>query len=101
MSQVYQYMVNFVLLEDPPEEFFDLVPYQEVVVEQYLTTGKLVNYAQSMEFGQCWAVFKANSEMEVLEMLIDFPLTEFMEVEINLLAAYQTLEHPVPDFSLN
>ena len=54
-----------------------------------------------MENGQCWAVFKANSELEVLAMLIDFPLTEFMEVEISLLAAYQTLEQPLPDFSLN
>lgn len=101
MSQVYQYMVNLVLPEEPPQAFFDMVPYQEVVVERYLTEGKLVNYAQSMENGQCWAVFKANSELEVLEMLIDFPLTEFMEVEISLLAAYQTLEQPLPDFSLN
>ena len=94
-------MVNLILVDNPPEEFFEMMPFQEAVAQQYLTEGKLINYALSMEQGKLWAVFKANSELEVLEMLIDFPLTEFMEIEITLLSNYLTPGNPIPEFSLN
>ena len=94
-------MVNFVIPAELPEDFFELMPYQEMVVDRYLEEGKLINYALSLDRGQLWAIFNANSELEVLEMIIDFPLTEFMEVEISLLSQYQTNEYPSPAFSMN
>jgi len=101
MNHLYQYMVNFSMPEELPEAFFELMPYQETIVDRYLSEGKLINYALSLEQGQLWAIFNANSEMEVLEMIIDFPLTEFMRVEVSLLNSYRALEHPAPEFSLN
>lgn len=94
-------MVNGTVAGSLLEELHKLLPFQEAVVEQYLTEGKLINYALSVEEGKSWAIFNANSEMEVMEMLIDFPLTEFMQVEISLLTVYQALQQPAPNFSLN
>ncbi|WP_282779905.1 muconolactone Delta-isomerase family protein [Phaeodactylibacter xiamenensis] len=95
-----QFMVDFTLPEELSTEFTDLIPYQRAVVDRYLSEGSLVNYALALESAKLWAIFNANSEMEVLEMLSDFPLTPFMQVEINQLTSFNTAE-ATPAFSLN
>lgn len=94
------FMVDLSLPEEICNEFLDLVPYQQAVVSQYLTQGKLLNYALSLEKAKVWAIFSAESEVEVMEMLIDFPLTRFMQVEISLLHQYD-YNSSSPSFSLN
>ncbi len=93
-------MVDAALPDQPGQEFMDLLPYQQAVVDRYLSDGNLVNYAVSMENARLWAIFNANSEMEVLEMLADFPLTRFLDLEVNLLTSFNTTEAE-PSFSLN
>lgn len=94
-------MADFTLPEEPTDEFFELLPYQETVVNKYLAQGKLINYALSLDNAKLWAVFSANSELEVLEMLSEFPLFRFMKVEVSLLTSYSTLSVTAPNFSLN
>jgi len=101
MSAPQQFMVDFTLPIELSEEFFDLVPYQRVVVNRYFGEGKLLNYALSIESAKLWAIFSARSEMEVMEMIIDFPLTKFMEVEISMLALCELPQDVIPEFSLN
>ncbi len=95
------FMVDFTLPEDLTDEFFDLLPYQDSVVNKYLSNGKLVNYALSLENGKLWAIFSANSELEIREMLLDFPLTRFLQMEINLLTSYNAVHAGAAQFSLN
>lgn len=95
-----QFMVDFTLPRELSREFMDLIPFQRAVVDRYLSDGSLVNYALALEQAKLWAIFNANSEMEVLEMLADFPLTPFMQIEINELTSFSTAE-ATPAFSLN
>lgn len=101
MSTEYQFMVDFTLPSELSEEFIDLIPYQRNVVNRYLSEGKLINYALSLENAKLWAVFNAESEMEVMEMIIDFPLTKFMQVEICMLSTYNAPTPTTMNFSLN
>jgi len=96
----YQFMVNGTLPEELNAEFIDLIPYQRAVIDRYMEDGKLLNYASSLEDAKVWAIFNASSEMEVLELLADFPLTPFMGIEIYMLTSFSTSEL-VPQFSLN
>ncbi len=95
-----QFMVDFTLPEELSNEFMDLIPYQRAVANRYFAEGKLVNYALSLEAARIWAVFNASTEMDVMDMLLDFPLTRFMEVEICPLASFNSSEFPA-SFSLN
>lgn len=95
-----QFMVGFTFPGELSEEFMDMIPYQRAVANRYFSEGKLVNYALSVEAARIWAVFNARTEMEVMDMLLDFPLTRFMEVEICLLASFNSGEFP-NSFSLN
>lgn len=94
------FMVDLSLPEEISEDFLDLVPYQQAVVSQYMTQGRLLNYALSLEKAKIWAIFSAESEVEVMEMLVDFPLTKFMQIEISLLHQYD-FNPSSPSFSLN
>ena len=101
MTNEYQYMVDFTLPEVLTEEFMSLIPYQRARVNQLFTEGKLVNYALSLESSRLWAVFTANSEMDVMEIIAEMPLTKFMKVRINMLTFYNTAQENVPAFSMN
>lgn len=101
MNAEYQFMVEFTLPEVLSDEFLELIPYQRASVNKLFVEGKLVNYALSLETSKLWAVFNAKSEMDVLHMIADLPLTEFMSVNISILTFYNTLEPHVFNFSSN
>lgn len=97
----YQYMVDFTLPEVLSEEFIGLIPQQRAVVNRLFMEGKLLNYALSLETSKLWAVFSAVSEMEVMDIIADMPLTSFMQVEISILTFYNTFSPKDPVFSMN
>lgn len=97
----YQFMVDFTLPEVLTEEFMSLIPHQRASVNQFFTDGKLVNYALSLEESKLWAVFNANSELEVMELIVEMPLAKFMEIRISMLTFYNTSKEQMPAFSMN
>ena len=96
----YQYMVAFTLHNRIEEELKKLLPYQSTAVRRYFSQGKLLNYAFSLEKSKAWAIFSASSVKEVLQMVMDFPMTKFTNYEISELSQYDfdSVKH---DFSLN
>ena len=101
MNTVYQFMVDFTLPKKLTVEFREMMPYQKMVVQRFFDEGKLSTYAQSFEKSKFWAIFNANSEVEVMNMLADLPLTSFLKVNINMLSDFSTAENYLPQFSLN
>lgn len=97
----YQFMVDFTLPDLLSEEFMSLVPYQRAQVNRLFDEGKLMSYSLSMEQSKLWAIFTANSEMEVRDMLADLPLTPYMTANIHMLTFYNTQHADMPQFSLN
>jgi hypothetical protein len=98
----FQYMVDFKLPDILTEEFIALIPRQRNVVNRYFQYGKMVNYALSLEHSKLWAIFRANTEYEVLQMIADLPLTPLMDdVQVSSLTFYNSPVQSVPDFSFN
>jgi len=101
MDKKYQFMVDFTLPNTLTPSFMDLVPSQRAVVNRFLQEGKLASYSLSLDNLKLWAVFNANSEVEVMDMIADFPLSGFMDVEISLLTFNHTSKSEVLVFSMN
>ena len=97
----YQFMVNFKLPNTLTQDFMDLVPFQRMAINKLFEEGNLVNYALSLENSKLWAVFSAKSELEVMDMIADLPLTPYMKVEINMLTFYNDAKTQIPKFSMN
>ena len=100
MNTVYQFMAEFTMPDILSEEFMELLPYQRAVVHKLFSEGQLANYALSYDNAKIWAIFNANSEMEVMEMIADFPIAPFLQVDISLLDIYN-FNTASPVFSLN
>ncbi|MCP3929514.1 MAG: hypothetical protein GY705_10475 [Bacteroidetes bacterium] len=101
MGTEYQFMVDFSLPDVLSVEFMDLISEQRAQVNRYFSEGKLVSYALSFENSKLWAIFNASSELEVLELITDLPLTRFMQVEVSVLTFYNTFSQEIPNFSMN
>ena len=87
--------------ENLTDEFMGLIPFQRAKINRLFREGKILNYALSLENAKLWAIFTANSEMEVMEMIAELPLTKFMQVEISMLTFYNSIAEEMPAFSMN
>lgn len=94
-------MVDFRLPTSLSEDFLKLIPYQRNKINKLFREGKLINYALSLDHSKMWAVLAASSESEVKDLLLELPLTQFMEFDINMLTLYNSVNNESPAFSLN
>ena len=95
-----QFMVEFELPEVFDEKIIALVPKQRHVVNQMLAKGKIKSYSLAMDRSMLWAIFVAESEFDVLELIAEFPMAEYMTPYITELMFTNT-ENQVLQFSLN
>ena len=100
-NEILQYMVDFTLPAILTERFTSRIPEQRALVNQYFTEGKLVSYGVSLESGKVWAVFNADSEIEVLKLIRSLPITQFCQFNIHAMTFYNVLTAKVPKFSVN
>jgi len=100
MHNTNQFMVDFTLPNALTPEFMSLMPKQKERVDLLFTEGVLDNYMLSMEDHKLWAVFNANSEYDVMQLVAALPLTQFMETKISMLTMSSTPKG-MPGFCLN
>lgn len=101
MQADYQFMVDFTLPNKLTEDFMEKIPFQRAKVNRLFREGKIVNYALSLDTSKMWAVFNANTQNEVEEIIATLPLTEFMACNISMLTFYNSNTKEAPAFSLN
>jgi muconolactone delta-isomerase len=100
-NSIMQYMVDFTLPTDLPEEFVNNIPRQRAAVNRLLAEGKILNYALSLENSKLWVVFSASSEADLMEMVQRLPLTRYMKVRISELTFYNASNPLSSAFSVN
>lgn len=96
-----QYMVDFTLPSDLSEEFVQKIPAQRNMVNRLISEGKILNYALSLQHSKLWAVFAAESETDLMELVHRLPLTRYMQVNISELTFYNASNPVTPAFSAN
>lgn len=101
MQADYQFMVDFTLPDKLTEDFMEKIPFQRAKVNRLFREGTIVNYALSLDTARMWAVFNANTEKEVKEIIATLPLTEYMACRISMLTFFNSQTEEMPAFSLN
>ena len=96
-----QYMVDFTMPQNIPDEFSGLIPQQRATVNQLFNDGKLLNYTLSLEAGKLWAVFSVNDERELYQLVHRLPLTRYMKMQVCELTFYHTSLPVSTSFSMN
>ena len=96
-----QFMVYVTLPDNPGEEFFSLVPKQRAKINSLMRKGIIISYSLSLDRSQLWIVMDAESEINVIEVLSEFPLIRFMKPEIHELMFHNSIYLNIPKVSLN
>jgi len=93
-------MVEFELPETFTEEFKSLIPDQRFVVDQLLADGVIRSYALALDQSILWVVIETENEFEVMEIIAQMPLSDFMDPYISELYFHNSSD-AVHEFSLN
>jgi hypothetical protein len=96
-----QYMVDFTLPANLNDEFVAQIPEQRAKVNQLFLQGKLVSYSLALENGKLWAIFRADTEADLLDLVMQLPLTQKMRLRYHELTFYNAAHSFVPAFSVN
>lgn len=95
-------MVEFVLPDAMTEDFIAKVPRQRLKINQLMETGKITAYSLAADRSKLWCIVKADNEFDVMEIISEFPLIDFMHPTISELMFNNTATAiKLPMFSLN
>lgn len=93
-------MIEFELPDELTEDFMALIPEQRMVVNQMMSEGKLKSYSLAMDRSVLWVIVEATSEFEVMEIIAQMPLCDYMQPYVSELMFHNGAEINSP-FSLN
>ncbi len=93
-------MVEFDILYPDDMEFMNLVPKQRNLINEYFVEGKLMSYSLNMERSRLWAIFKTDTEMELISLIDSLPLSRFMDYTYEPLLFNNSITM-IPTISLN
>jgi len=97
----YEFMVEIDLPMPLSNEFISLIPDQRAVITKLFSDKVLTSNSVSLEHGKLWATIIAESENEVAEILMEFPIIEHCEYKMFKLAFHNNSGFIIPQFSLN
>ena len=93
-------MVEFELPDILTEEFLALIPKQRFAVNELLAEGIIRSYALAIDRSMLWVIVEADSEFELMEIIAQMPLSEYMDPHITELFFHNSPEF-IHSFSLN
>ena len=95
------YMVEIALSEVMTEGFAEKIPAQRQKVNEMMEQGVLTSYALAEDRSKLWCIVKADSEYEVMSLVSEFPLIDYMDLAITELMFHNMVALRLPLFSLN
>ncbi|MBL7975314.1 MAG: hypothetical protein JNJ85_10400 [Candidatus Kapabacteria bacterium] len=96
-----QYLVEFDLPDSFTEQFISLIPEQRAQVQKLMRSGKLSNYALSLDRKKLWAFFRGENEQEIVNTINTFPLINYMHPTIHELMFHENVFLQFPVMSMN
>ena len=70
-------------------------------INELMEQGRLMSYALSDDYSRLWCVVRAESEFEVMSLVSEFPLIDYMDPKITKLMFNNVVALRLPMFSLN
>jgi len=98
---IYEYMVEMDLPVPFTKDLISLIPKQRALINNLITEKVITSYAVSIEDGKLWTTMLAESEDEVADILVTFPIIDQVEYTIFKLAFHNVIGNVAPQFSLN
>ncbi len=98
---MYEFMAEIDIPLPFDKNFVLLIPEQRAVINNLMNERIVTSYAVSVEEGKLWVTIVADSAESVTEILMGFPIIEFVEYNIYKLAFHNNAGTLSAQFSLN
>jgi hypothetical protein len=95
------FMVEFALPEEFTDDFLRKIPHQRRKVNELMEQQKIQLYALSTDRQQLWCIVRAETEAEVVDIITEFPLINYLVPTITELMFTNAASLRMPLFSLN
>ncbi|HEY0111207.1 MAG TPA: muconolactone Delta-isomerase family protein [Fibrella sp.] len=95
-----QFMIEF-SLSNMDEAFMAKIPAQRAKINELMEQGHILSYSLAADRSKLWCIVNADSELEVMETIANFPLIDYMKPDISELMFNNVVSLRVPMFSLN
>lgn len=96
-----QFFITFKFPLQPGPGFHKLQDEQRDCVNDLAHKGIVLSYTVSADYRKSWMVIQAESEINVHEIIGNFPLIRFMRPEIHEILFHQQSAHAMLQPSLN
>ncbi len=96
-----QFMVEFMLPDVMSEDFVATIPQHRLKINELMKEGKITSYSLAADRTKLWCIIRAETEYEVMAIIADFPLIEYLEPTISELMFNNMVAFRMPLFSLN
>lgn len=93
-------MVEFDLFDDMMINWKSIMVLQKEKANMFFDEGVLLSYSICLDPLRFWTVIYASSESELLEIIHQLPLSEFLDFDYYPLNFHSSVD-PVPEISLN
>lgn len=93
-------MVEFDIPLHQHEDWFSLIPLQRTKVSNLLTAGIILNYVLASDRSRLWAVFNAENESRLIDLVESLPLTTYFQYNYHELMLYDSVS-TYASFSVN
>ncbi|MFM8450882.1 MAG: muconolactone Delta-isomerase family protein [Haliscomenobacter sp.] len=94
------FMVEFELPEELSTDFLERIPDQHAFIDQLMVQGKVRSYSLAIDRSVLWVIMEAESEFEIMEIIVSMPLCDYMQPYVSELMFHQSTE-VYRQFSLN
>jgi muconolactone delta-isomerase len=93
-------MVEFTILDPYSEDLESLIPDQRLKVYKLFKDGLLHSYTLASDRSKLWAVFAVDSESELVKILHELPMHNYMDYDYSELMFHNSSNF-IPSLSLN
>ncbi|MEM7041113.1 MAG: muconolactone Delta-isomerase family protein [Bacteroidota bacterium] len=98
---MHKFMVTLTFPPYFSQDMIALIPKQREQIVELLSDGKIASFSLNAQRTHAWLVISARNPDEVQTLLESFPMADFFEYDIDILAVYDTAFMGLPKVVLN
>ncbi|MDZ4668499.1 MAG: muconolactone Delta-isomerase family protein [bacterium] len=96
-----QFMVEIFLPNDIDLDFMRMIPAHRAYINELIAAGQILSYSISFDRSKGWIIFLSERADEVLDIVQQFPIHQFITIEINELFIHDGEAYRFPKLNFN
>lgn len=94
-------MVEMFLPEELDMDFMRMIPAHRAYINELISKGEIISYSISADRSKGWIIFLAEAAEDVLDIVQQFPIHQYITIEIHELFIHDGEAYRFPKLHFN